>query len=229
MSPFLRLLFGLVALVAILIGVGMTLPREVTVVRSTDLNASEAQIFPYLNDFRRFNQWSPWAQRDPRTAYTFTGPGSGVGARMEWKSDHPDVGTGSQEITVSEPNRHVETALDFGERGKGKASFDLAPAGAGTRVTWRLNADVGVNPLSRWMGLTLDRLVGADYQIGLDRLRKLVEGERAAPVSPPATAPSGPPPALAPIEPEPDDQAAQPAPPASPASPPAPRRRVLQE
>lgn len=206
MSPIVRLLFGATALVAILLAIGMTLPRQVTVVRAIDINASEAQIFPNLNDFRRFNQWSPWAMRDSRTQYTFSGPASGPGARMEWKSDHPDVGQGSQQITESEPNRHIESALDFGERGKGKATFDLGPAGAGTRVTWRLETDVGNNPLSRWMGLTLDRLIGADYVIGLERLRKLVEGERAPPISPPSepgAEPAPPPPPPAPVAPEP--------------------------
>jgi hypothetical protein len=35
---------------------------------------------------------------------------------------------------------------------------------------------MGNNPVGRWMGLTLDRFVGADYERGLERLRERVEG-----------------------------------------------------
>jgi hypothetical protein len=35
---------------------------------------------------------------------------------------------------------------------------------------------MGVNPVGRWMGLMMDRWVGADYERGLANLKALVEG-----------------------------------------------------
>ena len=95
---------------------------------------------------------------------------------MRWVSDQRDVGTGSQEIVVSEPDSRVETALDFGEMGTATAFFDLAPGGGGSRVTWGFTTDTGFNPVGRWMGLMMDRWVGADYETGLANLKTLVEG-----------------------------------------------------
>lgn len=222
MGPLLRLVFGLLVLAGIVLAVGATLARHVTVARATVINAPENQIFPYVNSLRRFNQWSPWAVRDPKAQYNFSGPESGVGARMEWKSDHPDLGSGSQEIVASEPNRHVESQLDMGDMGRAEAAYDLDPSGAGTRVTWRFDTDVGANPLMRWMGLTFDRLVGADYQTGLERLRKLVETEHGPPISPTESETSAP----ADREP-PTAESPEPAPPQE-AAPPA-QKRTLQE
>ena len=59
--------------------------------------------------------------------------------------------------------------------GNATATYRLTPAGAGTKVTWGFNTDVGANPFMRWMGLMFDRWVGADYEDGLGRLKKLVE------------------------------------------------------
>ena len=107
---------------------------------------------------------------------TFSGPDEGVGAGMAWNSENPQVGTGSQEIVVSVPDERVETALDFGPMGTAKAAFLLEAAGGATRVTWDLEADMGNDPMGRWMGLMMDRWVGADYEQGLTNLKTLVEG-----------------------------------------------------
>lgn len=172
-----RLFLGLALLTLVLGAVAFALPRHLTVERSAVINAPESDIFPYLNAPRKFNEWSPWAARDPQTHYAFSGPADGEGARMEWDSDHPEVGKGALEIVESRENRSVTMALNFGPDGLATAQYDLTPAGAGTRVTWGLNTDVGNNPVSRWMGLMLDRWVGEAYEEGLSRLKKLVEDE----------------------------------------------------
>lgn len=177
MSPIKRLLLGLALLVGVLAAVSFALPRQVSVARSIEINAPESDIFPYLNNLRQFNRWSPWAARDPKTQYAFTGPRAGKGAGMSWNSEHPQVGKGSQRIVESQQNALVRIALDFGDMGQATAFYRLTPAGAGTKVTWGFSTDVGVSPLARWMGLMMDRWVGGDYEEGLSRLKSLVESE----------------------------------------------------
>jgi hypothetical protein len=46
--------------------------------------------------------------------------------------------------------------------------------GAGTRVTWAFDTQLGLNPLMRWSGLVLDSMVGRDFEAGLDRMAALV-------------------------------------------------------
>lgn len=165
----------LLLVVVFLIG-AVLLPREVTVERTATVNAPAATIFPYVNSMQQTEKWSPWLDIDPDVRLSYSGPETGVGNRLEWQSDHPRVGNGSQEIIASEPDTRVDTALDFGDMGTAQAHFVLEPRGESTEVTWGFVTDTGMNPLMRWMGLMMDRWVGADYEKGLARLKTLAEG-----------------------------------------------------
>ena len=178
MHPMTRFFLGVALLLLLLAGVAFALPQHITVARSMVINAPESDVFPYVNSLKRFNEWSPWAARDPETKYVFSGPDAGEGAHMEWRSNNPEVGSGVQEIIKSLPNALVRVSLDFGDMGKANAEYRLEPSGAGTRVVWVFDTDVGNNPFQRWLGLMFDRWVGQDYEQGLERLKKLVESAR---------------------------------------------------
>ena len=172
----LKWVLGIVVLVGIVFVVGgLLLPREVQVARSIQIEAPPADVFPYVNSLKATEAWSPWMGRDPNIQTTYSGPETGVGAKLEWASEHPQVGNGSQEIMTSIVNERVETALDFGEMGTAKAAFIIDDKSGATKITWTLDTDMGVNPVGRWMGLMMDRLVGGDYEAGLTNLKALVE------------------------------------------------------
>ncbi|MEL6204575.1 MAG: SRPBCC family protein [Pseudomonadota bacterium] len=177
MRWILRILGGLVVLVVVLGAVGMVLPRIVTVERSVAIDAPPETVFPRINSLQAAAEWSPWLELDPDVQTTYSGPESGVGNRLEWASEHPQVGNGTQEIVESAAPERVVSALDFGDMGGGTATFVLAAEGAGTLVTWGLDADLGAGPVGRWMGLMMDNWVGADFETGLAQLKTLVEAE----------------------------------------------------
>src|SRR6516162_7256303 len=104
------LLVFLFVLVVALIGVAFVLPGSAHVERSITIDRPASVVFAVLNSYRRFNEWSPWADKDPNAAYTVTGPVSGVGAKQSWHGDPKTVGSGSQEIVESKPNESVTTA-----------------------------------------------------------------------------------------------------------------------
>lgn len=170
-----RIVTALVGLILLLVLVAFFLPREVAVARDIQIDAPADAIFPHVNSLAATQGWSPWLHKDPSVQLNFTGPEAGVGAHMTWASDHPGVGSGSQEIVASTENRTVQTELDFGDMGTASARFTLEPAGDGTKVTWGFVTDTGFNPMARWTGLMMDGWVGADYEDGLARLKALVE------------------------------------------------------
>lgn len=172
----LKWILGIVVILAVVVVAGgYMLPREVIVARSVEINASPDVVFPHVNSLKATEAWSPWLGIDPDVQTSFTGPEAGVGAKLEWASVHPQVGSGRQEIIKSVANERVETALDFGDMGLAKAEFLLAPQGSATEVTWTLNTDMGPGPVGRWFGLMMDSWVGADYETGLQNLKTLVE------------------------------------------------------
>ena len=163
MKTLVRLLAGLVLLIAVLAGIGMLLPREVTVERWTQINAPASEIYPLVANLEAYQQWSPWANLDPDATYTFGDIPEGVGATMTWASDSPDVGNGSMEITEATENAALTVALNFGDMGGGTAFWEFEEAAGTTTATWRLVADMGAGPIGRWLGLKMDDWVGADF------------------------------------------------------------------
>jgi hypothetical protein len=108
-----RLILGTASLAGIFAAVALGLPSHVTVSRSVVINAPESVIFPYLNNLHKFEDWSPWRVRDPQLAVSYGGPESGQGARVTWSSKKPSVGTGSMEISESQPSRRIDLVVNF--------------------------------------------------------------------------------------------------------------------
>ncbi len=170
-----KVAIGFGVLIALSVVVGFVLPSSVSVSQSVVIAASPEEIFPYINNFENFNKWSPWAEIEPDAEYQFEGPVEGVGARVSWVGD--EVGSGTQEITLSTPNERVEVALDFGAQGTADAVYEINIVDGGAEVTWGFSTDVGMNLIGRYFNLMMDRWVGGDYERGLANLKALVEAE----------------------------------------------------
>jgi uncharacterized protein YndB with AHSA1/START domain len=170
-----KLLLGLAVLVVLLLAAGLFLPKSMHVERSIVTSASPERVFSLVDGFARFNEWSPWAELDPDTVYKYSGPPSGVGARMEWTSQDSSVGTGSQEVIAIEPGRSVTNRLDFGPQGTATARIDIVPDGTGSRVTWSMDSSFEDDYFGRYFGLFMEKFVGRDYEKGLAKLKALAE------------------------------------------------------
>lgn len=175
MKVFKRILLGLVTIVAILAVISLFLPREITVERSITMRGEASDVFPYLSNLRKFQEWSPWAVLDPDMELTYSGPDDGVGAKGTWNSDSSDVGSGSQEIVESRQDEYVKIALNFDGEGGGTSDFRVLSEDNRTRVVWGFQTDVGYNPIARYVGLMMDTWIGDMYDNGLERLKLLVE------------------------------------------------------
>lgn len=159
--------------------VALFLPAKATAQRDIDIAAPPATVYALLNGFQRFNEFSPWFQHDPKAEYVWSGPATGVGAKMSWKSTNPRVGEGSQEIIAVESNKSVTTRLQFDAPGQSQARWLLEPSTSGTRVTWALDNDAGWNLIGRWFGVFLDQMMAPDFNTGLTRLKAVAEADAA--------------------------------------------------
>lgn len=183
MRLLLRLLGLLLVLIVLLVGLAFVLPDRAHVERSVTILRPPSQIYLLLTNLRRFNDWSPWYRRDPAATYVYSGPDSGVGAKVAWKSERSDVGEGSQTLVAAVPEQVVSFELDFGPRGTSTARFDIAAQNGETRVVWSLDSKLPLNlddrfgwgVVGRYLGLFMDRMVGPDFDSGLANLKQLAE------------------------------------------------------
>lgn len=168
------LLLALLALIALLLVVGMLLSPTFKVVRSAQINAAPDKIYPLVASLKAWQQWGAWQQRDPAMQTEYRGPETGVGAVSEWKSK--SQGDGRMTIVEAEAGKRVKFELyfpDFGTTSYGTLQFEAV--GGGTQVTWTMDGDMGKNPVNRWMGLMMDKMVGPDFETGLKNLKALAE------------------------------------------------------
>jgi len=175
MSLVRRLLLWTGAALLLLVAAAYLLPGQVHVDRSITVNAPRAEVFEQINGYATFNTWSPWFDLDPNAKYTFEGPATGVGAKMSWVGDPSALGSGSQVITASQAGERVASDVDFGQGGVAKQVISLAADGGGTKVTWGIDIDLGMNPVNRYFGLAMDGMVGKDFEKGLGNLKRVVE------------------------------------------------------
>lgn len=148
--------------------------------RSIVIDAPAQAIFPQIDDFRAWADWSPYEKMDANLAKTYSGPARGKGAAYAWVGRK--AGSGRMEIVQSDAPSKIVIQLDFSKpmTAHNTAEFTLEPQGAATKVTWAMH---GPNTLmSKVMGLfvTMDKLVGPQFDEGLASLKSLVEQKAGA-------------------------------------------------
>ncbi|MCH9693380.1 MAG: SRPBCC family protein [Gammaproteobacteria bacterium] len=168
-----KLLYGIGALLVLLVIVGFALPQKHRIEVNIEIDAQPATVFALVNDFRRFSHWAPWTNTDPNARFLYSGARRGEGAIMTW--DGAIIGSGTQMITESRPYEHVGIVLSPGEAGEARSWFNLVPGVGTTLVSWGFEADYGINIVGRYFASMLGSVVARDYQDGLSRLKELAE------------------------------------------------------
>jgi hypothetical protein len=173
MKTPIKILGGLAALVLLLVLVAFAFPRQYRIERSVIINAKPEVILAQVADLGAWKNWGAWQERDPQMKLSYSSPASGVGAWSAWESKLE----GNGKVTITEQTAtKITYRLEFPDRGTSSiGSVELRPEGAGLRVLWVDAGDLGMNPLNRWFGLFLDKLIGTDFERGLSNLKKLVE------------------------------------------------------
>ncbi len=174
-------MLGFILLVVIL---GALRPSAFQISRSQWINASPAAIFPDISNLRAFQKWNPFRDKDPRCLDEFRGPEAGPGAVFHWKGD-ANVGEGIMTIMDQVPNSKVGIDLEFIRPfpGHNAVEFTLTPQDGGTVVTWSMAGRYALVPRIVGLFLSLDRMIGGDFERGLQRLKSIHETPVANPES----------------------------------------------
>ena len=68
-------------------------PSDFKIVRTTTISAPPEKVFEQVNDFNKWDAWSPWAKIDPAMKKEISGAPSGKGAIYYWNGND-EVGEG---------------------------------------------------------------------------------------------------------------------------------------
>ena len=171
-----KVLLVVVILVAGIFAVALTKPDTFSVQRSVNIKAPPEKIFAVLNNFKRWPDGSPWEKLDPAMQRTHSGAASSKGAAYAWKGNR-EVGAGRMAIRESTPPNRVSMQLDFIEpfEGHNTADFLLAAKGDSTDVTWRMTGPPPLVSKLMQVFVSMDTLIGKDFEAGLANLKALTE------------------------------------------------------
>ncbi len=171
-----KLLLIVLLLVAVILGFATRQPDTFSVERRLRMAAPPERVFAQINDFHAWEAWSPWAKLDPAMKATYGGAPSGVGAVYDW-SGNSEVGSGRMTIKASTPPSDVTIALDFLTpiESHNVTTFMLTPADGGTDVLWSMKGNADYVTKLMTMFASMDRMVGPDFERGLQQLKAVVE------------------------------------------------------
>ncbi len=142
------------------------LPRDVTVLRTAQVEASPSEVIAILASNEGYQTINPYRSSDPALKITLFGPSSGVGSGFHFDGKE---GKGNQTVAkVTGSSVHFD--IDLGAMGQPKQIVEVRPSAGGSAVEWRMEADLGRNPIARVFGLFMDGMIGKTLDQGLVNL-----------------------------------------------------------
>ncbi|PYN58643.1 MAG: polyketide cyclase, partial [Candidatus Rokuibacteriota bacterium] len=138
-----KILIALAGIAVVFVAIVAMQPSEYRVARTVRISASAPAVFAQVNDFHKWEAWSPWAKLDPAMKQTYEGAPAGIGAIYRWAGNN-EVGEGRMTLTESRPSELVRITLEFLKpfAGTSIAEFTFKPEGNQTAVTWSMTGKV---------------------------------------------------------------------------------------
>jgi uncharacterized protein (UPF0254 family) len=106
------ILFGLLAIVALLLISAIFIRKQYEVRKSIVIHQPKQVVYDYVKIFKNQKDYSVWVMADSAMIPTITGTDGTVGSSQNWDSKLDDVGQGSQTITAMTEDR-IDVDLNF--------------------------------------------------------------------------------------------------------------------
>ncbi|MBM2813818.1 MAG: polyketide cyclase [Ignavibacteria bacterium] len=168
------ILLALLSLVVLFFLISLILPTKYQVSRSITIQAPIDSIYDNIIDLNRWDRWVRWTHEvDNTLKKTYELNANGEKVAFRWASEK--FGTGKIHITKSVHNNLIEYNLLVNyERFSTKGKFTFVAAKEGIEVTW-FNFGELHDPISRYIGLFMDSMLGPDFEYGLKKLQYILE------------------------------------------------------
>lgn len=171
-----KILIGVVVVLAVLAAYIATRPEDFSVVRSASFAAPAPAVFAQVNELKKWEAWSPWAKKDPQAKSSYAGPAAGTGASMSW-AGNKEVGEGRMTIVESRPNELLRFKLEFFKpfAATNSAEFAFQEAGGRTALTWTMRGQNNFIGKAMCLVFDMDKMVGGDFEQGLAQMKSVAE------------------------------------------------------
>lgn len=163
---FTTFLVGAAGCIALVAASALLLPRPVQIERAAVIKSPPEATLALAGSNRGYQVFNPYQTADADLKITLFGPQTGIGSGFHF--DGKD-GKGSQ-IIAGITGDQVTYDIDLGAMGRPVQHISARATTGGSMVTWRMEADLGMNPIARVFGPFMDRMIGNTLEQGLGNL-----------------------------------------------------------
>jgi hypothetical protein len=157
-------------------------PTDISYQRAITTTASADTVFAIFSDLGRWDEWSPYNKRDLTMKMQLSDTSSGIGAHYAWEGNK-DVGAGRMTITAINPGRSIDMSLQFERPFKcdNHVEWRVDVEGQHRRITWSMDGKSdALMPRIVGLFIDMDKMIGKDWEEGLETLKGIAEREEAA-------------------------------------------------
>lgn len=173
-----NILLVVVVFFALILLVAAFVPTEFAVERNVEIEKPKTEVFEYTKYLKNQEEFSVWARIDPLMERKFTGEDGKVGFVSAWKSDHPEVGVGEQEITGIDGENRIDYQLrfmvPFESNSDAYMTFSSIDS-ASTKVAWGFSGEMPYPTNLMLLFVDMEGELGGDLQTGLNNLKGILE------------------------------------------------------
>jgi hypothetical protein len=173
-----KILGVFLALIAIMLVVGLILPKDYKVSRSININKPKQLVFDYIRLLKNQDNWSAWAKMDPNMKKTFTGEDGTVGFISAWDGNPENVGTGQQKIVAIDEGNKIDYELKFIKPFESISPTSLSTSAISDSVTtvkWDMSGHMAYPTNLMLLFMNMEKSLGADFDQGLTSLKAILE------------------------------------------------------
>lgn len=178
MKTLKKIFLAVVIIVVVLVIVAFLLPKTYRVERSIVMKGDKALIYDLTSNLGKWDIWTPWTKAtDSSAVFELVGKDGTIGALRKWEGKV--IGSGQMTLTQLVPGELIGYDLSF-QQGKytSKGKLVIEAVGDSNKVSWVDEGDLGYNPISRYFGLFMGKMMSPEFDKGLVKLKKVVEGRK---------------------------------------------------
>lgn len=179
MQFLIKLLKILTVLIGIYIIAAFFGSSNYRVERKSTINAPQKLVFTQVSVLRNWENWSPWAEKDPSIKNTYEGQDGEVGSLLKWTGNEDISGTGQLAISAMDAPTKLNYDLSFIEpfEMSSKGGFELtANSESTTTVSWHDEGDIPFLMRPMMFFMDMDKHMGADFERGLYKIDSVCAG-----------------------------------------------------
>ncbi|MCG2612101.1 GyrI-like domain-containing protein [Flavobacterium sp. SM15] len=171
-----KYIFLLIFLFSIALSVYIaTQASEFDIQRSKVINLPQNVLYNYVDEYKNWQDWGPWAEEDKSIQYTYSEKTKGLGAAYSWKGKD---GNGKMKTVKIIENDSLFQKIYFEDNEPNDIIWGFQKVANGTKVSWRMKGKMNfmMKFFSFFKGGT-ENMLAPMFEKGLENIDNLLVKE----------------------------------------------------